>query len=555
MKRTTRKPPIPPPLALALLSALAANAAVPVRWTVETSRAAPVAIEQFAGTSIDLEAALKSYGSPLDVEGEPRLYWQTNGMGSAWWSAPASASGGVLRASWTPACEAGGAASYRGFIGIPGSVYSAAFTLRLRPSPGALPNALPLPAPVIDFAAVEVANAPWVEEESDPTVPAWAKAAAKPAYTATEVGAYTKAEADEMLGEATGGLATADALAGVQADVSTLNVGYARLYNFATGATNANFSATNYPPTAAEAAARCHYRPEPGTDFSTVPASLQLNENRDGEWRTVWDSRDWPVWYFRAREARLTNDIARLKAENASLSNRLDQAKAWADRTANGVENPMSDTLVVDRPNMWLMAGYEWQKCVSGSNQCFVIRAKDVALSGGSNTNGFLEICDAFGKPYMRVNKSAETFADPVFTDIHFDDGEGAWYVVFGNATRPTRGGANAEIAGNGTGKCILYAEDDPDCPATITWPSSADSHAGHWIMKAVPKPVSGVVPSRMFFGAEIKVAGKDYVEYVKEASFGAGIRVGNNVYEAVESGDTLVWRKRNDYCSGNELL
>ena len=203
MKRTTRRPPIPPPLALALLGAgLAAHAAVPVRWTVETSRAEPFAIEQFAGTSIDLEAVLKSYGSPLDVEGEPHLYWQTNGMGKLWFDAPASASGNVLRAAWTPACEAGGAASYRGFIGIPGSVYSAAFTLRLRPSPGAVPNALPLPAPRIDFAAVEVANAPWVEEESDPTVPAWAKAAAKPAYTATEVGAYTKAEADAKVAAA-----------------------------------------------------------------------------------------------------------------------------------------------------------------------------------------------------------------------------------------------------------------------------------------------------------------------------------------------------------------
>lgn len=548
MKRTTRRPPIPHPLALALLGAgLAAHAAVPVRWTAETSRAAPVAIEQFAGTSIDLEAALKSYGSPLDAEGEPRLYWQTNGMGSAWWSAPASASGSVLRASWTPACETGGASFYKGFIGIPGSIYSAAFTLRLRPSPGAAPNALPLPAPRIDFAAIEVANAPWVEEESDPTVPAWAKAAAKPKYAASEVGAYTKAQADAAISSATAGLATSDDLAGVQADVSTLNVGYARLYGFATGATNANFSATNYPPTATDAEARCHYRPEDGMDFSTVPASLRLNENRDGAWRTVWDSRDWTVWYFRFRERRLTNDIARLKAENAALSNRLERAMAWADRTADGVENPMSDTLVVDRPNLWLMAGYDWQKCVSGSNQCFVIRAKGVALSGGSNTNGFLEICDAFGKPYMRVNKSAETFADPVIDDISFDAAEGAWHVVFGNTAKPTRGGANCELEDGGGGKRLLYAEDDPDCPATITWPTGPESHAGHWVMKAVPKPVNGVVPSRMFFGAEIKVPGKDYVEYVKEASFGAGIRVGNNVYDAVESGNTLIWTKRND--------
>ena len=154
-----------------LILALAAPAAVPVRWTVETSRAQPAAFEQYAGTSIEFEALLNSYGRPLAVEGEPRLYWQTNGMGSAWWSAPASASGSVLRASWTPAMETG-ARAYSCFIGVAGTVYSAAFQLRLRPSPGAAPNALELPAPRIDFAAVEVANAPWLSEESDPTVPA-----------------------------------------------------------------------------------------------------------------------------------------------------------------------------------------------------------------------------------------------------------------------------------------------------------------------------------------------------------------------------------------------
>ena len=54
-----------------------------------------------------------------------------------------------------------GAKVYNCFIGSPSNIYHAAFQLRLRPSPGATPNALPLPTPVIDFARVRVLNPPW----------------------------------------------------------------------------------------------------------------------------------------------------------------------------------------------------------------------------------------------------------------------------------------------------------------------------------------------------------------------------------------------------------
>lgn len=150
---------------LAALAASCAAAAVPLKWTVETSRAAPVSFEQFKGSSIDLEAALTTYGKPLEIEGEPRLYWQTNGMGTAWWSAPAEASNSVMRATFSPSCDVG-ASLYTCFIGIPGSIYSAAFRLRMLPSPGAKPNALDLPVQTLDFAAVEVANAPWATADT-----------------------------------------------------------------------------------------------------------------------------------------------------------------------------------------------------------------------------------------------------------------------------------------------------------------------------------------------------------------------------------------------------
>ena len=334
------------------------------------------------------------------------------------------------------------------------------------------------------------------------------------------------------------------ALEEMREGMAELNEGYARLYGFATGSTNANFTVTNYPATRAEAEARFRFEPEDGMDFSDVPASLRLNENRDGEWRTVVDVRDWTAWYFRWREIRLTNEIARLTAENAALSARLEASMAWGGRTANGVENPLDDTVVVDRANTWLMADCEWQKFVSGSNSCWVLRSRNAALSAGGNTNGFLEIRDAFGKAHVRINKTADAFADPVPSSIRWDRDEDAWYVAFSDTVKPTRGGANCELEGSGR-KAVLYAEDDPDCPATITWPDVPESRAGNWIMKAVPKTVGGVKPNIMFFGAEIAVPGVEYVEFLSEAAFGGGIRVGNNVYEPRESGGTLTWEKR----------
>lgn len=148
-----------PILALFILhsSLFTLPAAVPLRWTVETSRAQVAQFEAYRGETLDLEATMKSYGSPLATPVQPSLYWQTNGMGAAWWTAPATASGNVLRATWSPTNDCGGAV-YNCFIGGPGATYRAAFRLRMLPSPGYTPNHIPLPT---------------VKAESDPVFSAW----------------------------------------------------------------------------------------------------------------------------------------------------------------------------------------------------------------------------------------------------------------------------------------------------------------------------------------------------------------------------------------------
>ena len=152
-------------------------AAVPLRWTVETSRVDPAVFDAYQGETLTFEAALQSHGKPLAAPVNYSFFWQTNGMGSTYWEVkvrgegeqrnnstvhldPSPSPTNVLFATWSPEMDVG-AKVYNCFIGSPSNIYHAAFQLRLRPSPGALPNALPLPTPVIDFAKVRVLNPPW----------------------------------------------------------------------------------------------------------------------------------------------------------------------------------------------------------------------------------------------------------------------------------------------------------------------------------------------------------------------------------------------------------
>lgn len=207
-------------LAAFALAALIAHAAqppsesspVPIRWTVETSRAQVAQFDAYRGETLDLEATMKSYGSPLAAPVQPSLYWQTNGMGAAWWTSPATASGNVLRATWSPTNDCGGTV-YNCFIGQAGGNYRAAFRLRMLPSPGYTPNHLPLPT---------------VTGESDPVFSAWL--ATNELFSAC-VG--TNAVKD-LITSATNGLATAADLAGhVPARAET--VGTERIWTDATG--------------------------------------------------------------------------------------------------------------------------------------------------------------------------------------------------------------------------------------------------------------------------------------------------------------------------------
>lgn len=144
------------------LLAAAAHAAVPIRWSVDVSRAPqPVQFTAYRGETLSLAADFHAYGKPLDLGAATvALYYQTNGMDQAWWNVSASAHTNRIEATFTPSDDPG-ADSLICFLGSPATSYRAAFRLRFVGAPGAVPNDISPPVTRLDFSGIEVANAPW----------------------------------------------------------------------------------------------------------------------------------------------------------------------------------------------------------------------------------------------------------------------------------------------------------------------------------------------------------------------------------------------------------
>ncbi len=170
------KPRIKPtckPLATALVATLqlALHAAVPLAWEARPGNPAPASFDRYHGEALEFRCTFRGFGElPFSSGADIRLWYQTNGMGQAWWSVPATVSSNVLSATWSPALDPG-ADRVSLFFGAPSNAYAAA-VLRLRHSPGFAPGAMPDPE---SFRESDPVFAAWLSafQESDPVFSSW----------------------------------------------------------------------------------------------------------------------------------------------------------------------------------------------------------------------------------------------------------------------------------------------------------------------------------------------------------------------------------------------
>ena len=120
------------------------HASVPLAWEVRPGQPSPVMFDRYHGETLEFRCTFRGFGElPFAAGADVRLWYQTNGMGQAWWSAPATIQSNALSAVWSPTLDPG-ADRVSLFFGAPSNAYAAA-VLRLRHSPGFAPGAMPDP--------------------------------------------------------------------------------------------------------------------------------------------------------------------------------------------------------------------------------------------------------------------------------------------------------------------------------------------------------------------------------------------------------------------------
>ena len=396
-------------------------AAVPLRWTVETSRAQVAQFEAYRGETLLLEATMQSYGSPLETPVQPSLYWQTNGMGAAWWTAPATASGNVLRATWSPTNDCGGTV-YNCFIGGPGATYRAAFRLRMLPSPGFTPNHIPLPT---------------VKAESDPVFSAWLatnELSSAGIDTNAVLGLITSAT-NELEGVGTDRQIIRGSNQYGPWDITVFN---AQTAQTAQGDSDGRSIIDTYAEKMVVNDLHDRYNEISGTvsawqtywdgddvrvtvtnyygnlDIPSLYLEQKMpeDETHDSPWfKVVWDERT--RWNrFMPIFASLTNDVAQNKAD-----------RAWGVYDSSTGEYSPDGLLQLSQEQIMIAPGMSYQKTVTaGGNAYWVLRANDPTTVSGITSNGFFRIEDFDGNALFEIVKGDKRVVGASIASINIED-------------------------------------------------------------------------------------------------------------------------------------
>lgn len=579
-----------------LATALAAtlHAAVPLAWEARPNAPAPASFDRHHGETIDFRCTLTGFDAAFAPAADIRLWYQTNGMGQAWWSAPATVQSNVITATWSPALDPG-ADRVSLFFGAPSNIYASA-VLRLRHSPGFTPSVLTLPVQRLDFAAVEVVNAPYytkTETEAKiaelapvpgdyETVSNRAMRISLPgdeghpggvfspyinglAKSATDARNLTKPGQSTYPGKLTLNQRYQEdgegALTGVwwpafldawnawhwvasedYVDEAINNIDIPSPPDLTPYATKTELGSVSETANAAALDAASALRIVLGesvwfavtnymrTAEGVIP-SLQLWEVRDSVTNLVYDSRE-----------EITNTVKALTRElHTELTNRIHDvektipSKAWGNYQSDGTDNPEPGKVaIVNQPTVILTGGGTFNKYLEvGNSSVWVLKSSGLCSFGGDPNGNFFAVLDDEGKTHFKVSKTDSFDVDAIINGIFPRQAQNSvlLYVVSTNRQGQVYASPPVLSASTNLQETVWHEEVDGEVdPLGLSVSWERDDAISAWVATITPD----TYPPALFLKAKVKQEGGVSVINTAPVRFDGGIQLGNGKYRLV---------------------
>ena len=441
------------------------NGGVPLEWTRRPDSTTPANFTAHQGETLEFCCTFRGFGElPFGDGGDVRLYFQTNGMGEAWWSAPATVSSNEVRAVWGPEMDVG-ASRWVFFFGTPGVVYSSAI-VRLVPSPGFAPGTLPPPAVFTDAVAAIVTNtvvAPYAGE--------WRVTEINEAY-------ITNIRDVNGANVGVGGIVLDSLLENYcenidyESDIKTYYVPYRRKVGISLGALwamatvspndtvivfnerdtkefmislekipsqprNALGLATlkdlegisgDVPPSVTNDIEKLKtestlvYRLFSGSNIvmevtnynSRVnPPAMKLERLNDkGIYEVMWTETNGLERTYNRAASNTAEQVAALDRKAAETY----APRGWSATTSGLGADAPKDTTWISTPTTVIAGGLEYSKVVTSSGQLWFLRSNGMVANVGGNSGGYFDISASDGTSVFSIEKT-DSYMAPVDTD------------------------------------------------------------------------------------------------------------------------------------------
>lgn len=401
------------------------NGGVPLEWTRRPDSTTPANFTAHQGETLEFRCTFRGFGElPFGDGGDVRLYFQTNGMGEAWWSAPATVSSNEVRAVWGPEMDVG-ASRWVFFFGTPGVVYSSAI-VRLVPSPGFAPGTLPPPAVFTDAVCAIVTNevaSGWIceikeldhlYEYRDPPG-FWPEDEVWYLWLWTDGGTnkedfYCRAPEDATelnftpwltLRRTSGnalGLATMKDLEGkadasITNDIGQLKTESTLVYRLFSGS-NIVMEVTNY-----------NSRVNP-------PAMKLMRLDDKGIYEVMWTETNGLERTYNRAASNTAEQVAALDRKAAETY----APRGWSATTSGLGADAPKDTTWISTPTTVIAGGLEYSKVVTSSGQLWFLRSNGMVANVGGNSGGYFDISASDGTSVFSIEKT-DSYMAPVDAD------------------------------------------------------------------------------------------------------------------------------------------